>query len=475
MAAIEFTVGPGVISALLFIFLDIFTVGILDMVLSRIVCLSYYRNINEGRPVSVNSADIPGLSNYLLGRWMSPTNLIAVSAKIALLLIVLTANMSIKSKATFTHYEQRTGVFELAPSDEQINKTIKLQVQPRFESSKSCFKEDEEKLIYYELRFNLASAEDSIRDIQDIDDSTVVCMSDGNVADSAPLATVLGCSRNEDKPERSCLSVISADTVKSASQLQRLGTNSTYPDGEIVHTYVDFEQSGVDLLWKEYTKPLLTCLSTSIGIDSYVSPSQYTHCLMVSHHLGNTYVERWIMGPDTGGSNSALADEGVFILEYPGVIFEGKINFGREASARYLQLPFPFADYRTLSGELVAQASYYKEDKKTIGILKSTGDDNTITTIDIFAVVLVAASIVIVLVGYVVTILLLRRDNRPRFNTINGLSSIVREEHIPSGRSYASGDSAILGLRFTSNDNLHFGPLRDRGEGTSFQDGYDIS
>lgn len=470
MRSIDVGVGPGVVSALLFIFLDIFTVGVLDMVLSRVVCLSYYRNINEGKPVSVKSADIPGLSNYLLGRWISPTNLIAIGAKLSLLIIVLTANMSIRSKSTVTHYEERTGAFKLAPSDEDIaryeNKTNS--VRPRLESSKSCFEEDGDTLTYYQLRFNL---EDGNNGQKEINDSSMICMSTANVDNSQKLITVKGCTRKEIW-ELSCLTVISGEARKNARNLTRLEQTELY-EGDIVHTFIEFAKEDVDQSWWEYKNPVLTCLSTHIGIDSTIAASKYTHCLMVSKEDDKTFIERWIMGPSS--DNGREDPEGIFILEYPGIIFEGIHDFDRQAAARYLQLPFPFADYRTLSGELIAQASQFEEANGQIGILEKEENGNTVTTMDIYAVVLVAGAIVIVIVSYVVTIVLLRRDNRPRFNTINGLSSIVREEHIPSGRSYTAGESAILGLRFTSDDSLHFGPLRDRGEGTPFQDGYDIS
>lgn len=481
MSVIEVSVSPGVISALLFIFLDIFTVGILDMVLSRIVCLSYYRNINEGRPVTVNSADIPGLSNYLLGRWISPTNLIAIGAKLALLIIVLTANMSIKSRAFVERPEVVTGKFDFEPSDKFMKDQNNSRVEPRLESSKSCIREDprSDELVYFQLRFNLSDQPDPETDKREINDTSIICMSDENVSHQVIVATVLGCTRVIKDDDQTCLSVTSQNHRKTAKNLTRSENPGFYVGKDITHTYVEFQKDEVELTWSEYRTPRLTCLSTNIGINSAIISPSYTHCLMVSQDDDEqqTIVERWVLGPSINSSDDVFREDD-FILEYPGVIFKGIVEFGRIASATYLQLPFPFPDYRTLSGELVAQASHYVELKskdQKLDQLVRPDDNKTVTTIDVFAVGLVMGAIVIVIVGYVVTLLLLRQDTRPRFNTINGLSSIVREEHVPSGRSYACGDSAILGLHFTSNDNLHFGPLRDRGEGTAYQHGYDIS
>lgn len=239
-------------------------------------------------------------------------------------------------------------------------------------------------------------------------------------------------------------------------------------DGEIAHNFLEYKPEDVKELWGHYLNPKLTCLTTQIGINTNQEPSKYSHCLMVSSEANQTIVERWILGPKED------EPEGLFIMEYPGIIFDGNHDFGRLASARYLELPFPFTDYRTLSGDLIAQASQYKSERIKIGVSVKTEED-TVTTVGYYAVGLVVASVVVVIIGFFVTLVLLRGDKRPRFNTINGLSSIVREEHDPSGRSYDVGESAVLGLRFTNADSLHFGPLSNMDEGTAFREDYDIS
>lgn len=520
-------VQPGVISALLFIFLDIFTVGLLDIVLARVVCLVYYRSINEGRPISVKSADIPGLSNYLLGRWLSWINLFAIFVKLGLLAVVLTANISIGSKEALTEYEVRDATFTLEPSDAHIsygkNNDIVYTVRRRYESSKSCFKDGDgdERITYYALRFNLQNNQkllydNGTKDVNetasvDVDDASIICMSPDDVNDEDPLITVVGCTRlaehnakndkrnnntnsnsnnaNDDSDGRdSCLTVVSQTQVKPAPGDDKYKTGDLYM-GEIVHEYRDYNNETVRDTFPEYDDPLLTCLSTEIGIDSTAPPSRYTHCLLVAFkrapsssnsskmEINETIVERWILGPDDAG-----VPERSFIMEYPGIRFDGHFDIGRLASARYLQLPFPFTDFRTLSGELVAQASHYQylggnasmRSRGRVG-RKIYKDHAVVTTVYKFAVAMVAVSVILVLVAFVVTQLYLYKDRRPRFNTINGLSSIVREEHTPSGRSYDEGESAILGLRFTQDDRMHFGPLSNYEEGRPFQDGYDVS
>lgn len=476
MKELELFVQPGVISALLFIFLDIFTVGILDIVLARLVCLAYYRNINEGKPVSVKSADIPGLSNYLLGQSLSPINIVALGTKLVLLGVVLAANMSIQTRGTKTNIESRNATFAFDPTDNEREVGGNYKVRRRLETSKSCFEEDGDELIYYPLRFNLKNgtvlegpdfpAAENEKEMYDVDDATVVCMSPSQVGNYESMVTVLGCTR---KDPGQCLTVISRNTTKDVSIDYEEG--ETY-SGEITHRYLNFDEAGVRRLWSEYDNPVLTCLTTQIGVTKNSESSKYSHCLLVSieDEEDETIVERWILSPAGKGSSKEF-DE--FVMEYPGIRFKGKVEFGQLAAAQYLELPFPFTDYRTLSGDLVAQASKYEYSPKSVELLVKV--ETPVTVIGYWAVGMVVGSILIVVLGLIITVILLRKDTRPRFNTINGLSSIVREEHEPSGRSYTAGESAVLGLRFTNADSLHFGPLSSKDEGTAYQEGYDIS
>lgn len=478
MNEVELFVQPGVISALLFIFLDIFTVGILDIVLARLVCLAYYRNINEGKPVSVRSADIPGLSNYLLGRSFSFINIVALGTKLALLGVVLAANMSIQTRGTRTDIKSRDATFNFDPTDKNRNVENRFKVRRRLETSKSCFEEKDDELIYYRLRFNLKdnknlegsdiTSDEGEIEMYDVDDATVECMSPSQVGNSESMVVVLGCTRKE---AGECLTVVARTMKKNVTVDPEIG--DTYY-GEITHNYLEFDDGFVKRSWNEWDNPVLTCLTTQIGIDAGSKTSTYSHCLMVSVQNGEkeTIVERWILSP-LEGTNSRDNPYGQFVMEYPGVRFKGKTEFGKLAAAQYLELPFPFTDYRTLSGDLVAQASQYSYDPKRVQVLEKV--ESPVTVIGYWAVGMVAGSMLLVILGFIITVILLRNDTRPRFNTINGLSSIVREEHEPSGRSYTAGESALLGLRFTNADSLHFGPLSSKDEGTAYQEGYDIS
>lgn len=477
----------GALSAMLFILLDVFTVGILDIVLARVVCLAYYRNISEGKPVSVKSADIPGLSNYLLGRSLSVINIVAILTKIGLLAIVLVANITIDAVSFRTINESRQATFALSPSDAHIAQNYNYLVRRRPENMKTCMKvNDDQSITYYEIRFNLAndvvlddtdygSASDE-EGMYDVDDSTVICMSPSKVANPKKLITVNGCTRinDSDTSPNSCLNVIQ---VKKNAPSDRFVENEEY-DGDIKNMYRDYDQDVVDALFEEdgYEKPLFTCLSTKIGIaaSGNAIDSDFTHCLLVSYlpRADETIVERWLL--------TRTDEDNVFefTLEYPGIRFDGNYSIGRLASARYLQLPFPFTDYRTLSGELISQAADYRylsSGDNNVGKLDALKVGETITIIPKYAIALVFGAVAAVIVALLVTVFLLWRDKRPRFNTINGLSSIVREEHSPSGQSYVAGESALLGLKFTRDDRLRFGPLQNEDEATKFVDGYDNS
>lgn len=459
-----------------------------DSVLARVVCLAYYRNINDGKPVSVKSVDIPGLSNYLLGRSLSITNIVAILTKLALLAIVLVANITISTVSKETITTPLDARFKLSPADTFIKEGHVFQVRRRPESMKQCFLEDDktQSLTYYEIRFNLADGKELKGNDYgeagelgkyDIDDSSVLCMKPGKVSKKKELITVIGCTKDKYAPSpKSCLNVV--------QERRRAPGPELYVETEeygvtIKHFYRDYDSGEITRLFPEHKDPVFTCLSTKIGVSN-TQDSTYAHCLLVAFQYDTdgvvnvTVVERWaVVKTDTEGQED-------FMLEYPGIIFKDEFKLGRLGSARYLERPFSFSDYRTMSAELIAQAADYEylggTVEGSVGKLKTLeGSNKPLTIIPKYAIGLVVAAVAAVVFALLVTVIMLRSDKRPRFNTINGLSSIVREENTPSGSSYQAGESALLGLKFTRDDRLRFGPLEAENEATPFQAGFDLS
>lgn len=474
MESLELSIQPGIISALLFIFLDILTVGVLDIVLSRLVCLAYYRRINEGQPISVRSADVPGLSNYLLGRSLSIINLAALLAKLTLLAVVLASNISIQSRGTRTSIQNRDATFTFDPTDKYRNSSLYHKVRRQPELSKACLSEKDGQLIYHPLRFILRgdvklegsdiTDDQSEQNMYNMDDSSVVCMSPAQVSDPQVLVKVLNCTRAS---QQDCMRFLFSPVSKDGTFMQKNNRPEEKYEGLFTNMFVDFDQDDVKMVWSEYENPQLTCLTTEIGSDGNGKPLARSNCLLVSvnESANETMVESWRL-EETSTSTQ-------FLLNYPGILFEGVIKLGRQAAANYLEVPFVLTDYRSLSGDLVAQGAQYQFEPQRIKALERV--DDPVTVIGLWSVGMVIGSVVLVLIGYVVTAMLVHNDSRPRFNTINGLSTIMREEHVPGDREDCPSKSVVLGLHFTNADSMHFGPLSSIDESTPFQDGFDIS
>lgn len=500
---------PGVLSAILFICLDVALVFLLDEALARITCFMYYRDIDNGQPFHVRSTElIPGFGNFLVGRKYSFVNLFAILMKIALLTIVLLVNLSIGGQETVTRTQFREGTFAFDPSDESISANSTSQVATRMERTKSCFIQDNDILTYYPLRFNLLqdgsalgterlsnanlnfninvneSVRQTIEEDEDtrvfqVDDSSIICMSPSNVNNAEPLVEVVGCTRIDKFEHHSCLTIIAAEFQKRADNLSSPTIEPSVVDTG--HELWTFNSDEIQRTFYEYEKPQFTCLFTQIGLEKSIvtaefpDPLEYVHCLLIAHSTGErtsedrTIVEHWNFLKAGSPGNVDGTDK--FIIQYPGIVFKGKLNFGKLASERYLQAPFPFTNYVTMSGELIAQSSYFLNfsqfDNTRVSTLQSTENNVVITTIEFYAVYLLSALVVVVLVLFVSIFIVTRSDKRPRFNTIDGLSSIVREEQFPTGRSYTKGETTILGLAF-KGDHLHFGPLRDTDEGVRY-------
>lgn len=484
----EGKVSPGVLSALLFIIMDILVIGLLDVVLTRIVCIVYFRKVNNGQPIVVKSADIPGLTHFLIGSPWSLVNMAAVLCKMALLGVIFYGNLDIGDSILKPVNDNRDATFDIRPNDTILSDPGKdYAVRRRFDRSKFCMirYQGNASLDYYPIRFNLVGdkklEEDVVFDVSesnpvryDINDDTIECMSPNMTDNEIKLLRVVGCTRLDDEDPSRCKSVVSQNISRrgdyNAIDIQpRLG-------GKLVSEIYKYSEDDINEIFKDYPSftKRFTCLATNI--DDGVKPVEYVHCLLVAFNettpsAPQTIVERWVVEQFNSERN--------FVLPYRGIIFDDIFDFSEAAAANYLENLYIESDYESMSGDLIAMSSIYRSfpaDNKTFVRFKQKNDsEQAFATISQWVVWLLAACIVIILVAFVVTTILLRFDKRPRFNTINGLSSIVREEYVPSGQSYNDdGNKVILGLRFTKDDKMHFGPIEDYGQAEKLQDGYDI-
>lgn len=473
-------VSPGVLSAILYIFLDLFSTALLDITLTRVVCLRYYKRIDRGERIDVKSADIHGVSNYLVGSRSYFINIVALCIKLSFLVVIFFANISIDSEDSNYTKTHRYGTYQLQPSDKYIQEhkgEEESAVNKISENIKSCYIQEGNNITYYALRFNLSNSEQMeqrrtninyyshnseciANRTLDVNESTVFCMSPKIVRNEDMLIHVRGCTRIDGKNQTLCLSSLAEPELKTAPLIQSfessIGTNSNSnsdgrnDDGNRDNNrLIVFNGTEVRQTFSEYINPLLTCLSIPIAVRNENERDFFNHCLLIEYNgvQNTTTVEQWTF---RGGQ---------FIMMYPGIIFESIVPFGKEASIRYLQQPFPFTDYKTMSGQLVSQASEYtcfdRENDQEVRII----NPDTVATIPLYTVVVVIACGAFIVVCFIVTCVIVSVDNRPRFNTVNGMSSIIREEYMPSGRSYMAGEKVLLAMNHISDDEIRFGPI----------------
>lgn len=188
-------VQPGLVSAILFVLLDLFLVGVLDVTLTRIVCIGYYMKVNHGKPLDVRSADVPIVSSFLIGKRFSLVNMFAVFCKVGILVIIFVANAYIDDK-TWSALVTRSATFSFDASDAFINANENrvLTVARRDDRMRVCrVLEGTNGIEYYPIRFNLTDnlqleddyGQPSVNETAQfsLNDSTIVCLIPDNTPD----------------------------------------------------------------------------------------------------------------------------------------------------------------------------------------------------------------------------------------------------------------------------------------------------
>ena len=87
--AVHLPFDAGFVSAFYFVFLDLILLTNLDVAISHILCHLYYRRIfRTGSPLYVRSVDIPGVTNFIVGRPLSLVNITFLCIKLLFLCLV---------------------------------------------------------------------------------------------------------------------------------------------------------------------------------------------------------------------------------------------------------------------------------------------------------------------------------------------------------------------------------------------------
>lgn len=464
MSSILIDVPAGAVSAFYFIVLDLFASTLLDLVLARAVCSMYFRRINFGFGLRIQSADIPGVTNYLLGRFLTIPNVIVVIVKLIFLACILIIELGITSATISTKTPaNRMATFEFNASDEIWDPNNHHAVSRRREFVRRCSTFDKETgvITYYHIAFNLSHGEELENEIINngnspvfqVNDTTIECLAPGKVRDEdiSPMIEVIGCSQLVDTVctnETQLIRPVDLEKVKSRTEISQVGVLNAGPyelsfsqitvtDDEVTDIFPEYADS-------QYTDPQLTCTWTNIGLITDLQFRQLWNCLLIVYQGSSTIIDRW----EYGGKQ--------MVRKFPGPVFKGKLDYGAFQRAYNLQNLRISLNWQFFSSIIVTNAVIYEPREWSITVLSNT---KSVTRVSASTAILASLLVIFSVTTRLIVACSIGKDERPQLNTLDGLSSVAREESQPSGRSYVKGRETILGLSYHDNNQLHFGPV----------------
>lgn len=481
MSVIQLDVGPGIVSATYFVIFDLFLLAIVDVVLIHVVSWLYYKRIKKGTPLEVRSAEIPGVATSLVGRVYSPPNIVAYAIKIILLICIIVVDGNIDTRFVRSRSQQfLSSTFKFDASNESWPVGMTRIVERRWEEVRRCHVINAERtnVTFYAIAFNLAGNEtvdnelvpEELADRQGfkkINESTVQCLAKGRVSnpEAYVMAEVVGCSTLDGSIRCS-----NETTVTRSFERLQWEPSTQQPisieegSGHIGFLIQDYPAEEVASIFPEYHSPTLTCTRTRFG--PYGENGRILEaCLLVSstseNNDSNTLIERW----EIDRRNNQL------VRRFPGPIFKGRVDIGSNVKSANLQNIRISANWVSFSGAIVADGCVYAKRIVTDGTIERIGTSVAKTTVPVYTVVLTAFLILAAIVARVVVAMTISHDDRPQLNTVNGLSSVAREENEPTGRSMTVGRGMVIGLTKRDGRSVHFGPMNSRDVGVARERG----
>lgn len=462
----------GYVLTAIFVVFDVLSLTVTDMLLTRIVCALYYRDINNGHPLLIRSLDIPGIVTYLLGNWLSFGNLLTFFIKCCMVTFVFFINYNVETIDGF-HYsvEKRKCTYDFIPTDAEWNvKHGRRAVERREEFTRlRCREFNGDRVTFYRSVFNLDNNIDLLdetnapaadRPKYGVNDSSLICLSPRYVrsSDVDPILHLKGCSR---LGVTNCAASLEYRRTITAKKNQKVSGefNITVGTGRISYGSVLYNKSDIAKGFPEYVNPSLHCLQQCFGVTGICCRNlqdtncrkAITPCLIVAedHVRNETLFERWLL---VNKNRSTIE----LVRTHPGPIVEGVFNFSRNRANVGLLNVQTSVNWWEFAGVILTDSFVYRYAPQSYELKKMARS----VFIPIETVVLSLLTIFIVVTGSIATWITLGEDERPKFNTINGLSSILREEHGPSGRSFEQGETVVLGLSRKTSELLHFGPVQ---------------
>lgn len=458
MTEIQLSVQPGFVAAFYFIVFDIIALSIIDYALARGLNAYYYRRIMSGYPVNVRSVDLPGVTSYLVDRFYTPISIGTTLLKLGFFAMFFFADLEINTRLIQSSTTvSNTAQFFFNTSREASNLSFSFSddmvlPQRAWEQVRACHVQDGDKISYYPISFNFSDGSEL-----EVNFSTLRCMSPPIDTSRAPTK-VVGCS--------SFLSFgcVDGTVIELNNTLVPLLENSRGRIAGVDLSYSPlyyvieiYDWDDVKLVFPEYVDSTLYCVRTQIGLKGQTRPD-YTNCLVHMINSSHTLIELW-----------TLSSNGLYLQRrYPGPLFEGQIHLGDADALRLISSPLMESNWKDFSGAFVADTVEYAEVIQTFSMTK---DDRIVTVLSPLGWALAPVPLLVGIVLRIIVFHYFRKDFRPQINTIDGLSSIVREEQQPTGRSIDQGRTATIGLYMRGNSAIRFGPVGDLTETTKVLEG----
>lgn len=120
---------------------------------------------------------------------------------------------------------------------------------------------------------------------------------------------------------------------------------------------------------------------------------------------------------------------------------------------------FQYRTWASFSTQVVTEGAIYRPLPNSTEVT-IVGAPETRTAIPIYVIVIISVLLLITIVARIATNLTIEKDERPRLNTINGLSSIAREESELIGASLVQGRTMSVGIMKLEGSEGHFGPVQ---------------
>lgn len=449
---LELNLQPGIVTAMFFILFDLIMLSLFDVILAKTVCILYYYRINKGKALSVTSADIPGVTTCLVGSFLDPTNIIAILVKLGLLIIVF--NVNIDTRTSFSSM-RLTSTFNFNSSEAAFPPDAFKVVERRKGDASACRQNTDAGVIFYRQGFNLSLSENqtspeteivplSDEDIQLylIDGSTLTCMSPDFVPNFQPLLEVKGCSAyaRGDCSVESVRSFVTDGDVIGTTDSDSFDASNSPSDPQTFFPFKTFNQEQARDVWGVVGGDDIdsaVCVKIDAGLP--LSRSSLTLCTVLSKIGNDTLLELW--------ESTKIVDDVGFNMtqKMPGPLLKGQYDIGRSLCLILLKQAYSIKDYdwRSVAALLLVEGLLYS--RYNLITVKSVSS-RIVTEVPLISLGIAFGVFGLVVIFLIAVFLMTGHDKRPKINTIDGLSSILREEFNPTGSSYTTGRTSVIGL-----------------------------